>query len=164
MSTCAGAWRYMIGDTVRFTDVRSAKIIISGRTKHFLSLTGEHLSVDNMNKAVEHVAQQLNVEIPEYTVSGIPYEGTFAHDWYVGTNKEVDADVVRKMIDEKLCELNDDYLTERKSALKNIFVNIVPVSRFYDFMNSKGKMGGQNKFPRVMKPDQYQEWKSFISK
>lgn len=164
LSTCAGAWRYMIGDTVRFTDVRTATIIISGRTKHFLSLTGEHLSVDNMNKAVEYVAQKLDVEIPEFTVCGVPYEGTFAHEWYLGTNKEVDTELIRKMIDEKLCELNDDYQVERKSALKDIFVNIVPVSRFYDFMNSKGKMGGQNKFPRVLKADQYQEWKSFIGK
>ena len=164
MSTCAGAWRYLIGDVIRFKDVANANIVISGRTKHFLSLTGEHLSVDNMNKAVEYVSQIIDVEIPEYTVSGIPYEGTFAHDWYIGTTKEVDSSMVKKLIDEKLCEINDDYEVERKSALKNIFVHAVPLNKFYDFMNSKGKMGGQNKFPRVLNPKQFEEWKSFISK
>ena len=164
LSTCAGAWRYLIGDVIRFIDVANANIVISGRTKHFLSLTGEHLSVDNMNKAVEFVSQTLDVEIPEFTVSGIPYEGTFAHDWFIGASKEVNTSLVKKLIDEKLCEINDDYKVERKAALKNIFVHSIPVSKFYDFMNSKGKMGGQNKFPRVMNSEQYEEWKSFINK
>lgn len=163
LSTCAGAWRYLIGDVIRFTDKANANIIISGRTKHFLSLTGEHLSVDNMNKAIEYVSEKINVEIPEYTVCGIPYEGTFAHEWYIGTGKEVDTADIKKLIDEKLCELNDDYLVERKSALKDIFVHAIPVHRFYDYMNSKGKMGGQNKFPRVLNNSQYQDWKKFLN-
>jgi hypothetical protein len=164
MSTCAGAWRYLIGDVIRFTDVKKASIIISGRTKSFLSLTGEHLSVDNMNKAVEYVAEQIGEEIREYTVSGIPYEGSFAHEWFIGTNNTVDTSRVSRLIDEKLCELNDDYLVERKSALKEVIVHSVPVSRFYEFMSSKGKMGGQNKFPRVMKQAQLSEWKNFLNK
>jgi hypothetical protein len=164
LSTCAGAWRYMIGDVIRFTDTAKSNIIISGRTKHFLSLTGEHLSVDNMNKAIEYVSKEINVEIPEYTVSGIPHDGTFAHDWYIGTRSDVDTTSIKKLLDSKLCEINDDYLVERKSALKNIFVNAIPVNKFYEFMNSKGKMGGQNKFPRVMNKQQYDEWKSFLNK
>ncbi len=164
MSTCAGAWRYLIGDVIRFTDKNNANITISGRTKHFLSLTGEHLSVDNMNKAIEYVSEKTNVEIPEFTVSGIPYEGTFAHDWYIGTKEEIDVVMAKKLIDEKLSELNDDYLVERKSALKDIFVHAIPIQKFYDFMDHKGKMGGQNKFPRVMKPEQYKEWKNFLSR
>ncbi len=164
MSTCAGAWRYMIGDVIRFTDKANANIIISGRTKHYLSLTGEHLSVDNMNKAIEYVSRKTNVEIPEFTVSGIPHDGLFAHDWYIGTNADIDVQLVKKLLDEKLCELNDDYLIERKSALKDIFVHALPVNKFYEFMESKGKMGGQNKFPRVMRSQQYGEWKSFLNK
>jgi hypothetical protein len=163
LSTCAGAWRYLIGDVIRFTNKANATIIISGRTKHFLSLTGEHLSVDNMNKAIEYVSEKLNVEIPEYTVCGIPYDGTFAHEWFIGTGNDVDTTEIKKLIDEKLCELNDDYLVERKSALKEIFVHALPVQRFYDYMNSKGKMGGQNKFPRVLNNNQYQDWKKFIN-
>ena len=164
MSTCAGAWRYLIGDVVRFTDVKKGCIVISGRTKHFLSLTGEHLSVDNMNKAIEFVSSQLNIEIPEYTVAGIPHAGTFAHEWFIGTRKEADLDLVKKLIDKKLCEINDDYQVERQSALKDIFIHAIPVETFYDFLKMKGKMGGQNKFPRVMKPSQYEEWKSFLKK
>jgi hypothetical protein len=163
MSTCAGAWRYLIGDVIRFTDKEHANMIISGRTKHFLSLTGEHLSVDNMNKAIEFVSHELNVEIPEYTVCGIPYEGTFAHEWFIGIRKDVDVTRVRKLIDEKLCEVNDDYKVERESALKNIFVHAIPINKFYEFMSSKGKMGGQNKFPRVMNKSQYADWKSFLN-
>ena len=131
MSTCAGAWRYIIGDVIRFKNVLEANIVISGRTKHCLSLTGEHLSVDNMNKAIEYVSHELNIEIPEYTVSGIPYEGTFAHDWYIGTSNEADSEKIKKLIDEKLCEINDDYEVERKSALKNIFVNIFQQARLF---------------------------------
>jgi hypothetical protein len=164
MSTCAGAWRYIIGDVIRFTDAKKAKIHISGRTKSFLSLTGEHLSVDNMNKAVEFAANEIGEEIPEYTVSGIPFEGMFAHEWYIGTRNHTDAKRVRDLIDQKLSELNDDYKVERESALKEVFVHAVPLTKFYEFMSSKGKMGGQNKFPRVMKPKQFEEWKTFLNK
>jgi hypothetical protein len=163
MSTCAGAWRYLIGDVIRFTDTAKATIVISGRTKHFLSLTGEHLSVDNMNKAIEFVSTSLNIEIPEYTVAGISEDGIFSHEWFIGTRNSVDAEKISRMLDEKLCELNDDYAVERKSALKNVFVRDIPVENFYGFMSRKGKMGGQNKFPRVLKKSQYEEWKTFLS-
>ena len=75
-----GAWRYAIGDTVRLVDKERSEIIITGRTKHFLSLVGEHLSVDNMNRAVEMVSEELNISIPEFTVTGIPYGNFFAHN------------------------------------------------------------------------------------
>ena len=64
LSTAAGAWRYLIGDTIRFLDKERCEIIITGRTKHFLSLVGEHLSVDNMNKAIKVVSEELNLSIP----------------------------------------------------------------------------------------------------
>src|SRR5688500_9744781 len=66
ISTTAGAWRYLIGDTIRFVDKESCEVIITGRTKHFLSLVGEHLSVDNMNKAVQTVSEDMNIDIPEF--------------------------------------------------------------------------------------------------
>lgn len=162
LSTCAGAWRYMIGDVIRFVNKQEGHIVITGRTKHFLSLVGEHLSVDNMNKAVEHLAEKFNAEIPEYTVAGIPYQGTFAHQWFIGCDQPLNAAEVKVALDNKLKELNDDYAVERGSALKDIFVTIVPSSTFYSFMTSKGKMGGQNKFPRVMKQAQLEEWNKFI--
>src|SRR5690606_22491771 len=67
ISTCAGAWRYLIGDVVKFVSKAEHEIVITGRTKHFLSLCGEHLSVDNMNKAIEMVAEEMDVVIKEFT-------------------------------------------------------------------------------------------------
>ena len=164
MSTCAGAWRYIIGDTIRFTSKKNAEIIISGRTKHFLSLVGEHLSVDNMNRAVEMLCREFRIEIPEFTVAGVKDDGLFSHQWYLGSKGgNSDKEQVVRFLDQKLCELNDDYAVERKSALKNVFVEFVRPERFYQFMQSKGKMGGQNKFPRVMKASQHEEWKSFLT-
>jgi len=77
ISTVAGAWRYLIGDTIRFINKQNAEVIITGRTKHFLSLVGEHLSVDNMNKAIQLVSEELNISIPEYCVTGEPEESFF---------------------------------------------------------------------------------------
>jgi hypothetical protein len=163
LSSCAGAWRYLIGDVIRFTSVEESEIIIAGRTKHYLSLCGEHLSVDNMNKALELASDELDIEIKEFTVAGIPYENLFAHQWYIGTDQKVDKKVLRDRIDFYLKELNDDYAVERSAALKEIFVEVLPLHKFYDWMESKGKVGGQNKFPRVMKNAQLEEWKKFIS-
>ncbi len=118
ISTSAGTWRYLIGDTVRFVNKERSEIVITGRTKHFLSLVGEHLSVDNMNKAVRLVGEELNISIPEFTVAGVPSGNFFAHHWYVACNDAVDKELLCKKIDEKLIELNDDYAVERKSALE----------------------------------------------
>jgi len=162
ISTNAGAWRYAIGDTVRLIDKERSEIVITGRTRHFLSLVGEHLSVDNMNKAVEMVSEELNISIPEFTVAGIPYGNFFAHHWYIATNDPVDNDKLRLLIDEKLKGLNDDYEVERNHALKNILVTVLPEQTFMDFMKSKGKQGGQHKFPRVLKGKMIEEWEKFL--
>lgn len=162
LSTCAGTWRYLIGDVIRFTSRDEAEIVITGRTKHFLSLCGEHLSVDNMNKAVELVANDLNINIPEFTVAGIPYESLFAHHWFIGTDDEADPGMVRMMLDAHLKKLNDDYAVERSAALREVIVDVVPVRAFYEWMESKGKVGGQNKFPRVMKKAQLEDWMSWL--
>jgi len=162
LSTCAGSWRYLIGDVIKFTSLEESEIIITSRTKHFLSLCGEHLSVDNMNKAVELVSNEMNIDIKEFAVAGIPHGTLFAHHWFIGTDNEVDADVIREKIDRKLKELNDDYAVERSAALKEVIVEIVPVKTFYQWMESKGKVGGQNKFPRVLKRAQLDEWVEFL--
>src|SRR5918993_483765 len=107
LSTNAGAWRYLIGDTVRFVNKARSEIVITGRTKHFLSLVGEHLSVENMNKAIEMVSNEFNICVPEFTVIGFPHENMFAHKWYVACNDAVDANELIKRIDQHLCELND---------------------------------------------------------
>jgi hypothetical protein len=162
LSTSAGAWRYLIGDTVRLVDRERNEIIITGRTKHFLSLVGEHLSVDNMNKAVKLVSEEMNICIPEYTVIGKPYESFFAHHWYVACNEAVDAGELKKRIDARLCELNDDYAVERKSALKEVFLDVLPENKFLGFLEAKGKIGGQHKFPRVLKGRMLQDWQQFL--
>lgn len=162
MSTNAGSWRYLIGDTIKFTDLERSELVITGRTKHFLSLTGEHLGVENMNKAIELVSDEFNVSIPEYTVVGFPYENFFAHRWYVATNDKVDPEQLRKRIDENLRILNDDYATERDSALKDVFLEILPEETFMKFMELKGKLGSQHKFPRVMKGKMLEEWEGFL--
>src|SRR5882762_2282492 len=102
LSTSAGAWRYMIGDTVRFVDKERCEIIITGRTKHFLSLVGEHLSVDNMNKAVQLASDELNISIPEFTVAGVPHGTFFAHQWFVASDDKVDTEKLKLTIDAKL--------------------------------------------------------------
>ncbi|MBA2330639.1 MAG: GH3 auxin-responsive promoter family protein [Flavisolibacter sp.] len=164
MSTNAGAWRYLIGDTVRFVNLERHEVVITGRTKHFLSLVGEHLSVENMNKSIELVSNELNISIPEYTVIGFPYQNLFAHKWYIACNDEVDSDILIKKIDDHLCKLNDDYAVERSSALKNIFVQKLPEAVFLKFMELKGKLGSQHKFPRVMKGKMLQDWNDFLAK
>ncbi len=164
LSTCSGAWRYMIGDVIKFISLEESEIVITGRTKHFLSLCGEHLSVDNMNKAIELVANDYNITIPEFTVAGIPHGSLFAHHWFVGTDgdAEINATELKEKIDLHLKELNDDYAVERSAALKEIYLDVLPVKTFYDYMETKGKVGGQNKFPRVMKNAQLEDWKNFL--
>ena len=162
ISTNAGAWRYAIGDTVRLVDRERSEIIITGRTKHFLSLVGEHLSVDNMNKAIEMISEELNISIPEFTVAGQPHGLFFAHHWYVATNDKVNNEELRVRIDQKLKELNDDYEVERKHALKEIFVTVLSQETFMEFMKSKGKIGGQHKFPRVLKGKMLEDWQRFL--
>ncbi len=162
LSSCSGAWRYLLGDVIKFASIEESEIVITGRTKHFLSLCGEHLSVDNMNKAIELVSNELNIAVKEFTVAGIPHGSLFAHHWYVGTDDKVDKKILRERIDEHLKILNDDYAVERSAALKEVHVDVLPVKAFYDWMESKGKVGGQNKFPRVIKTVQLEDWKSFL--
>jgi len=162
ISTSAGTWRYLIGDTVKFVDKEKCEIVITGRTKHYLSLVGEHLSVDNMNKAVQLAGEEMNICIPEFTVAGVPFGNFFAHHWYVACNDLVNAEQLRITIDNKLKELNDDYAVERKSALKTVLLDVLTEQQFMDFMTAKGKIGGQHKFPRVLKGKMLEDWQRFL--
>lgn len=162
ISTSAGTWRYLIGDTIRFVDKDRCEIVITGRTKHFLSLVGEHLSVDNMNKAIQLASEKMNISIPEFTVAGVPFESFFAHHWYVACDDTVDKKQLLQLIDDTLKELNDDYAVERKSALKEVFLDVLSEHQFMEFMRSKGKVGGQHKFPRVLKGKMLEDWQAFL--
>ncbi len=164
MSTCSGSWRYLIGDVVKFTSKENSEIVITGRTKHFLSICGEHLSLDNMSRAIEMLENELNVEIREFGVAGIKYDSLFAHQWYLGCDDTLDPFVARSKIDEYLKILNDDYRVERIEAIKEVFVDVLPTSVFSQWMKAKGKEGGANKFPRVLKNHLLTEWQEYIEK
>jgi GH3 auxin-responsive promoter len=164
ISTCAGTWRYLIGDTIKFKSLETFELVITGRTKQFLSLCGEHLSVDNMNMAIQKASADLGIIINEFAVAGKPYEGLFAHHWYIGANATFDTELMKQKIDGYLKELNDDYPVERRHALKEVFVHQIPLDTFYKFMESKGKMGGQHKFPRVLKGKMLEDWEKFLAK
>lgn len=162
ISTCSGAWRYLIGDTVRIVDKSRAEIVITGRTKHFLSLCGEHLSIDNMNKAIDLVSEKLEISVPEFTVIGKKNETGFSHHWYLATDDAVDTTLATELLDQHLKELNDDYVVERRHALNEVTVTPLPLNVVYGWMESKGKLGGQHKFPRVLKNKQLEEWEAFL--
>lgn len=165
LSTVSGAWRYVIGDVVKFTSVKHSEFIIVGRTKQFLSLCGEHLSIDNMNKAIDEMQRSLNVTVKEFTLAGYMENGHFAHRWYIGCDDtSVSPEAMLKSIDETLCKVNDDYAVERTSALPNVYVTVLPSQRFIEFLQATGKFGAMNKFPRVLKNKQLAEWQDFLSK
>lgn len=164
LSTCSGAWRYLIGDTIKFVSKRDSEIVITGRTKHFLSLCGEHLSVDNMNNALLDASIAMGFDLKEFTVMGVEHGSLFGHDWFVGTdNLNVDEAQLKEKLDARLKKLNDDYAVERTAALKDISVKVLPNDLFIEFMESMGKVGGQNKFPRVLKGDKQTLWLDFLA-
>lgn len=162
LSSNAGAWRYLIGDTIKFINKKESQILITGRTTHFISICGEHLSQENMNRAVELLEEDLNIEIKEFTVMGIRYGSLFAHRWYIGTDNKVDAEVAKEKIDEYLKNLNDDYRVERLEAIKDVYLEVLPSRVFYEYMKTKGKEGSANKFPRVLKNSRIDDWENFL--
>lgn len=163
LTTCAGAWRYLIGDTVKFTALQKPEIILTGRTKHFISLCGEHLSQDNMNRAIGMLQEDLGVKINEFTVAGIRYGTLFAHKWYLGTDDPLDPEIAAQKLDNFLKILNDDYRVERIEAIKNVSAEVLPLQVFHDWMKARGKEGGAHKFPRVLKNGQREQWEQHIN-
>ncbi len=164
ISTNAGAWRYMIGDVIKFKSIEDSEIVITGRTKMFMSLCGEHLSEDNMNNAIERIEGEMKIDVREYTLLGERSGNFFAHHWYIGTDDHVNESELREKIDASLKELNLDYKTERSSALKEVEVKVIPASIFYEWMEEQGRIGSQNKFPRVLKKEKAKYWKEFLKK
>ncbi len=162
LSTNAGAWRYLIGDTIKIANKKFAEIHITGRTKQFLSICGEHLSQENMNRAIELLQNDLGIEINEFTVCAIPYKGRFAHQWYLGTEQEVNTEDAARIIDLHLKNLNDDYRVERLEAVSHVSAKVISPKVFLTYMEMKGKVGGANKFPRVLKNERIEEWVSFL--
>ena len=163
ISTVAGAWRYMIGDTVKFTDLARREIIITGRTKHFLNVVGSQLSVHKMNEAMRVLEDRFQVAIQEFTVAAVRREEDqeYIHQWYLGSDDPMDADEVAQALDEYLQEANKNYRVARSKALKAIRVEVVPADVFYQWSEASKKKGGQVKTPRVMKEEQFRAWETF---
>lgn len=162
ISTCSGAWRYMIGDVIKFVSKSKYEIKIVGRTKHYISMCGEHLSMENMNTAVREASEHFNDTFIEYTVSGIPSGQLFGHHWFIASENQQDEKTVLQFIDKVLCRINDDYRVERQNAIKDLYLTIVPPSLFVEWLASQGKSGAQIKFPRVLKKPQYESWMEFL--
>ncbi|MDD4001433.1 MAG: GH3 auxin-responsive promoter family protein [Bacteroidales bacterium] len=151
ISTNGGLWRYMIGDTIMFTEIKPFRFKISGRTKSFINLCGEELISDNSDRAIEVACKATDAIISEYTAG--PYMGeTRYHEWIIEFDKVPnDNEKFFEILDITLKELNSDYEAKR---YKNIIlqkpkVNIVEKGTFYLWLKSKGKLGGQNKIPRL---------------
>ena len=111
---------------------------------------------------IKMVENELGIDIKEFTVAGKPQDINFSHTWYIGCDNQIEDDIIRDKIDEKLKLLNDDYRTERGFALKHINLKRLPADNFYEWMRINGKEGGQNKFPRVIKDEKCADWEMFV--
>lgn len=162
ITTNSGLWRYIIGDTIVFTSLSPHRIKISGRTKHFINAFGEELIIDNAERALKIACEKTEASIKEYT-AGPVYMGSDAngaHEWLIEFEKEPESlDYFTTLLDNALCSLNSDYEAKR---YKNITLRM-PIVRslkkgvFYEWMKEKGKLGGQNKVPRLSNNRQYIE-------
>ena len=152
----------MIGDLVRFVDIEEREIKITGRIKQFLSLCGEHLSLDNINTAIQNVCKSEGIEIPEFSLYAENLNQR--HASFLGSDDALDPNKIMNLVDLELCKLNDDYASARKFNLKHPTIKVLPVHTFYNFMDSIGKSGAQNKVPRVMNEQQSGAWLKHLFK
>ena len=153
ISSNAGLWRYLIGDTIKFTSIDPHRFEITGRTKHFINAFGEELIVENTDQAITIAAKQTNTIVLEYTVAPIfMNKNSGAHEWLIEFEvPPINMNDFILALDLSLKSLNSDYESKRH---KNLILNL-PVVRslkkgtFYKWLKSKGKLGGQNKVPRL---------------
>jgi hypothetical protein len=160
ITTNAGLWRYMIGDTVEFTSVSPHKIKISGRTRQFINAFGEEVIVDNAEKALKTACQATDAIISEYTAGPVYMDSSHngAHEWLVEFEKEPgDLSFFTQNLDQALCSLNSDYEAKRNKSitLRMPVVHSMPKGTFYNWMKQRGKLGGQNKVPRLSNDRKY---------
>ncbi|WP_434037589.1 GH3 family domain-containing protein [Formosa sp. 4Alg 33] len=164
ISTVAGTWRYIIGDTIMFTDIERAEIKITGRTKFFLNTVGSQLSVNKMNDAMLHLEEQFDMKIPEFTICAKEFEDGFYHCWYLGTdNTNQDVQAISEAIDTYLKEANKNYAVARSKALQGLKVKLIKPEIFSDWNAKNKKKGGQVKMERVMNEDKFKTWEDFVN-
>ncbi|MDT0645251.1 GH3 auxin-responsive promoter family protein [Zunongwangia sp. F260] len=164
ISTVSGAWRYLIGDTVKFTDVEKHEIRITGRTKFFLNVVGSQLSVNKMNDAIQALEDKFDIKIPEYTIAAVRIDGEFYHSWYLGTDSDIEEEKLAQALDEELKEANKNYKVARSKSLKGVKVTTIPPGLFPEWSGANKKKGGQVKMEKVMKEDKFAEWEAFVKK
>lgn len=166
LSSVSGAWRYLIGDTIKFTDIERAEIKITGRTKFFLNVVGSQLSVNKMNDAIQKVEEKHDLKFPEFTVAAEKIDGDFHHHWFLGQNddKEVDEEQLAADMDEFLKEANKNYAVARSKALKGVKVSVIPLNIFHEWSSAGKKKGGQVKMEKVMGEEKFEEFKKFVAK
>lgn len=154
ISTNAGLWRYVIGDTVKFTTLAPYRIKISGRTKHFINAFGEEVVIENAEQAIARACEATGATVTNFT-AGPQYFGESQkgrHEWIIEFAQEPESlDRFNKILDDTLRQVNSDYDAKRNNdlALKEPIVHNVPKETFYKWMKKRGKLGGQNKVPRL---------------
>ena len=159
LTTCAGLWSYIIGDTIKFVDTANPKILITGRTSYSLSAFGEHLIAEEIDDGITTAANDINLSVPDYSVGPIfpSSEKELGGHLYFVEFKErlpIDEEIKRfsQILDRRLCERNEDYKAHRADGfgLNPPSVIALPAGTFANWMKSRGKLGGQNKVPRII--------------
>ncbi|KIA96055.1 MULTISPECIES: GH3 auxin-responsive promoter family protein [unclassified Flavobacterium] len=162
ITTNSGLWRYLIGDTVRFTSLDPYRIRVTGRTKHHINVFGEELMVENTDQAIAKACQLTNTEVIDYTVAPIFMQDKEkgAHEWMIEFKKKpADISQFQKALDETLQSLNSDYEAKRYNnmTLNPLVINVARENLFYDWLKEKDKLGGQHKIPRLSNQRDYLE-------
>ena len=163
ISTNGGLWRYKIGDTVKFTSLSPYRIKISGRTKHFINAFGEEVIVENAEQAIESACRQTNAAIKNFTAAPIYFkeqENQGAHEWVIEfAQAPSDGELFKLKLDESLRELNSDYDAKRYKdmVLRPPIIHIAKGGTFDAWLKSRGKLGGQNKVPRLSNSRDYMD-------
>lgn len=162
ISTNAGLWRYMIGDTIKFTSLSPHRIQITGRTKHFINAFGEELIIDNAEKALSKASAETNAIIRDYTACPIYFKGNEAggHEWIIEFEQQPDdIEKFTDLLDETLRQVNSDYDAKRfkDMALRRPLIHVAKDGLFYHWMKNRGKLGGQHKVPRLANDRTYVE-------
>jgi len=158
ISTCAGAWRYVIGDTIRFTDLEKFEIKITGRTKFFLNVVGSQLSEEKMDDAILTVSEAMNLSVNEYMVAAVKKDtNAYIHQWVIVCEKEVDCGHFGQNLDNALKEANKNYGVARSKALKGIEVKMINKNKYHQYLEKTKKKGGQVKTPKVLSEEKMLE-------
>ena len=162
ISTSCGLWRYMIGDTVRFTSKDPYKIVISGRTKHFINAFGEELMVDNAEKGLQKACAETGAQVLEYTAAPVFMDANAQcrHQWLIEFAKQPQSiEKFTDILDSALQQINSDYEAKRykNKTMQKLEIMVARKNLFNDWLKGKGKLGGQHKVPRLSNSRQYIE-------